>query len=86
METREYSQAEYDLVFEWSEKWLELIELINNVTGSDEESEPTQPPTMSDEFQYESLRLWLLKHGKQFVPLWDAFYKSLDWSSEACEK
>jgi hypothetical protein len=86
LETREYCQAEYDLVFEWAEKWLELIKLINNVTGNDEGSESPPPPTMSDEFQYESLRLWLSKHEEQFVPLWETFYKSLDWSSDASDK
>jgi hypothetical protein len=86
LETREYSQAQYDLVGEWTGKWLELIRLINNVTGTHRGAESISPPTKVNELQYKSLRLWLSKHEKQFVPLWETFYKSLDWSSDASDK
>ena len=34
MNRKLYSITNRDLVYEWSEKWLALIELINNVTGT----------------------------------------------------
>jgi hypothetical protein len=70
-----YSITEYGLVDEWAEKWLALIELINNVTGTD------QPPSVDDELDYQCLRFWFIDHQNQFVPLWLDFYKSHDWAS-----
>ena len=80
MEIQECSPPEYNLVFDWAEKWFDLIELINNVTGTDDVLDPVSPPTESDELQYQSLRSWHFKHETQFVPLWEVFYKSHDWS------
>ena len=31
-----YPPTEGDLVYDWAEKWLEFIKLINEVTGTDE--------------------------------------------------
>jgi len=75
-----FTPTEQDLIYDWAEKWIGLIDLINNVTGSDEVSEPPPPPTLFDEFQYISLRSWLLNHQEQFIPLWSAFYVDQDWS------
>jgi len=68
-----YSITDWDLVDEWTEKWLALIELINNATGT------AQPPDISDEFAYQCLRFWFIDHQTQFVPLWREFYESRDW-------
>ena len=76
-----YSCAERSLIDEWAEKWLALIELINNVTGSDEPPFSPPLPVETDEVEYQSLRLWFLGYEDQFVPLWKGFYKSRDWRS-----
>jgi hypothetical protein len=75
MNRKLYSITDYDLVDEWADKWLALIELINNITGT------AQPPDISDEFKYQCLRFWFIGHQKQFVPLWREFYESRDWVS-----
>ena len=68
-----------DLVDEWAQKWLALIELINNVTGSD--GPPFSPPLPIevDEVAYRSLRFWFMDHEGQFLPLWKGFYESQEW-------
>jgi hypothetical protein len=75
-----YSIANYDLVDEWSEKWLALIELINNVTGTEQPPWSSPPPTELQEIEYQRLRFWLIDHQVQFVPLWTEFYESHDWA------
>ena len=64
-----YSPKEQDIVFEWGEKWLELVGLINEVTGTDE------PPSDLKELRYQSLRFWFMDHQAEFLPLWADFYK-----------
>ena len=70
MNKKTYTTSDYSLVDEWAEKWLAFIELINNVTGTD------QPPDISDEFTYQCLRFWFIDHQTRFVPLWREFYES----------
>jgi len=74
--------ANRDLVDEWAEKWLALIELINNVTGTEQPpwSSPP-PPTELQEIEYQRLRFWLIDHQAQFIPLWREFHESRDWVS-----
>lgn len=79
MEQTTYTPAERKLVDEWAEKWLALIELINNVTGSDETPFSPLIPAEIDEITYESLRFWFTGHEAQFVSLWKEFYESRDW-------
>jgi len=69
-----YSPEEADLVDDWADKWLELIKLINEATGTDEPPWSSPPPTEADEIQYLGLRLWFLNHQQQFVPLWKDFW------------
>ena len=76
-----YSSAERDLVFDWSEKWIKLIGLINGVTGTDEPPWSPPPPTDLEELQYQSLRFWFIDHQAQFVPLWEDFYECQEWAS-----
>jgi len=68
-----------DLVDEWVERWLALIELINNVTGAEGPLVSPPPPVEIDEVTYQSLRLWFMGHEAQFVPLWKEFYGSRGW-------
>jgi len=70
------SVEDCDLVDEWAERWLALIELINNVTGTDQP--PCSPPAPAeiDEMTYQGLRFWFLDHEDQFVPLWKEFQES----------
>jgi hypothetical protein len=74
-----YSNANRDLVYEWSENWLALIELINNITGTT--LPPFSPPLPAeiDEITYQSLHFWLMDHEARFLPLWKEFYDSRDW-------
>jgi hypothetical protein len=74
-----YSTKNYDLVDEWAEKWLALIELINNVTGVYEPPWSPPPPAEVDEIKYRGLRFWFMGHQAQFVPLWKEFYENRDW-------
>ncbi len=75
-----YSTAEADLVDEWADKWLELIDLINQVTGTDEPPWSPSPPAETDEIRYVRLRFWFLSHEQQFVPLWNDFSASQNWT------
>ncbi len=79
MRPRLYSQAESELVFDWSGKWIELVKLTNEVTGSDEP--PVKPPADLDEIRYQSLRFWFMEHQEQFVPLWRDFCESQSWTA-----
>jgi hypothetical protein len=72
---RLYPETERELVYNWSEKWIELIMLINEVTGTDEPPYSPPPPTDLDEIQYQGLRFWFISHQLQFVPLWQDFYQ-----------
>jgi hypothetical protein len=81
MEKTTYTPADRKLVDEWTEKWLALIRLINDVTGTDEPPWSPPPPAEIDEIAYQSLRFWFMDHEAQFVPLWKEFYESRDWHS-----
>jgi len=70
---RLYSTQERDLVHDWASKLLELIELINNVTGLDEPPWSPPPPTEIEELRYLDLHFWFLSHQEQFASLWDDF-------------
>jgi hypothetical protein len=76
-----YSSTERELVFHWSEKWIKLIGLINEVTGVNEPPWSPPPPTDLEELQYQSLRIWFIDHQAQFVPLWEDFYGCQEWAS-----
>ena len=75
-----YSAAEGDLVDEWTDKWLELIGFINQVTGADEPPWSSPPPDETDEIRYARLRFWFLSRQQQFVPLWNDFSASQHWT------
>ena len=75
-----YSPTEGDLVDDWADKWLELIKLINEVTGTNEPPWSSPPPTETDEIRYLGLHLWFLSYQQQFVPLWNDFCASQHWA------
>jgi hypothetical protein len=79
IDQRLYSIEDASFVDEWAEKWLALIELINNVTGSDEPPFSPPLPIEIDGLAYQSLRLWFMGHEAEFVPLWREFYEGRDW-------
>lgn len=56
--------AQQDVVFDWAEKWLQLIRLINDATGV------PYPPSISDEVEYHLLRSWFMSHEREFEPIW----------------
>ena len=81
-----YSSTERDLVFDWTHKWLELIKLINETTGTDEPPWSPPVPTDLEELHYQQLRFWFIDHQAHFVPLWTDFYGCQDWAShEGCD-
>jgi hypothetical protein len=75
-----YSAANSDLVYEWTEKWLTLIDLINSVSGTDQPPWSPPPPTELQGIDYQRLRFWFIDHQSQFMPLWREFYESHDWA------
>ena len=62
MDKKTHSPTERDLVFDWTDKWLELVGLINKVTDL-------------EEIRYQSLRFWFMDHQAEFLPLWADFYE-----------
>ena len=64
MSVENFNAQEVDLVYEWAERWLSLINLINQITGT------AEPPTAGDEIEYQSLRRWFLDNELKFLPLW----------------
>lgn len=81
-----YSSEERDLVSDWADKWLELIKLINETTGTDEPTWSSPVPTDLEELHYQQLRFWFIDHQAQFVPLWTDFYRCQDWASpDGCD-
>lgn len=86
MDKKPYSPKEQDLVFEWGEKWLELVGLINKVTGTDEPPWSPPPPAALEELRYQSLRFWFIDYQTQFLPLWADFYECQGWAlSQSCD-
>ncbi|OGN93757.1 MAG: hypothetical protein A2Z75_06605 [Chloroflexi bacterium RBG_13_50_10] len=74
-----HSVADYNLVDDWTDRWLALIELINSVTGSEEPPFSPPLPAEIDEVTYQSLRFWFMDHEAQFLPLWKEFCENRDW-------
>ena len=77
---KRYLVKEHDLVFEWVDRWFQLVQLIFDLVGTDEPPWSPPPPTDLDEIKYQSLRFWFINHEPQFVPLWRDFYESQDWA------
>jgi hypothetical protein len=74
-----YASERCDLVDEWAQRWLALIELINNVSGTDKPPFSPLPPPETDEIGYQGLRFWFVDHEARFLPLWKGFCENRDW-------
>jgi len=74
---KQYSQTELDFVFQWVDRWFQLVSLIYDLIRTDR-TPPSPPPTELDEINYQGLRFWFIDHEEQFKPLWRDFYESQD--------
>lgn len=79
MNDRVHYSIERELVSDWAEKWIQLIGLINAVTGMDGPPWSPPPPSDLEELRYQALRFWFIDHQAQFLPLWEDFYE--EWAS-----
>ncbi|MFC1910800.1 hypothetical protein ACFLXC_05935 [Chloroflexota bacterium] len=50
--------------------WLALIELVNNVTDTEEPPWSPPPPAEIHEIEYQPLRFWFIDHQTQVLSLW----------------
>lgn len=80
MGNKQYSPLQLDLVYDWTEKWFQLVDLIFKLVRTDRSPPSPPPPTELDEINYQRLRFWLIDHEPQFIPLWQDFYRSQDWA------
>ena len=80
MASKRYSVTEHDFVYDWVDRWFQLITLIYDLIGTDEPPWSPPPPTDLDEISYQRLRLWFINHEAQFKPIWRDFYESQDWA------
>lgn len=78
---KQYSDTEHEFVFQWVDKWFQLVSLIFDLVGNYDEG-PYSPPLPIElhEINYQSLRFWFIDHEAQFKPLWRDFYESQDWA------
>lgn len=74
---KHYTPAEAGLVEEWTDKWLEFIGFINEVTGTEESHGSPPLPDKADELRYARLRFWFLSRQEEFVPLLSDFLSTL---------
>ena len=77
---KRYSLAEREFVFQWVDRWFQLVSLIYDLIRHDRSPPSPPPPTELDEINYQSLRFWFIDHEEQFKPLWKDFYESQDWA------
>lgn len=73
MGNKSYSPQEMTLANAWVERWLEFMDLISRVTGTDEIPPIIPPPTPLDEIEYMLHRRWFLENELAFIPLWRDF-------------
>lgn len=85
MDKKLYSFTDQCLIDDWAERWLKLIALINDTTGTDEPSGSPPLPADSEELEYQSLRFWFLDHQTRFVPLWKDYCECQEWASHQGE-
>ncbi|MFC1994286.1 hypothetical protein ACFLVI_03380 [Chloroflexota bacterium] len=73
MKDRIYSRAEERLIDDWSQRWLDLFQLVNNVTAPAESPWPPPPPTDPEELEYQRLHFWFLDHQDRFEHIWSDY-------------
>jgi len=76
---KQYSITEQSFVYDWTEKWFQLGDLIIDLVR-DDIPPGSLPPTDLDELKYQSLRFWFIDHEEEFKSLWGDFYWSQDWA------
>lgn len=74
--SEECADHEFDILEAWYRKWLDLFELINDVTGSDDPEKYPPPPSLDQELSYLTLREWFLSSQDEFIPLYEKFIHS----------
>jgi len=80
LDQKQYSAAEHEFVFQWADRWFQLVDLIFELVRTDR-SPPSPPlPSELDEINYQRLHFWFIDHEPQFIPLWKDFYESQDWA------
>ena len=68
MKNKAYTKEEKQVVKDWAVKWLQFLQLINNVTV------PSQsPPTEEEEITFQKLRQWFMENERTFIPIWNDF-------------
>ena len=77
---KKYSDTEREFVFQWVDRWFQLVSLIYDLIRTDRLPPSPPPPTELDEINYQSLRFWFIDHETQFIPLWRDFYEAQDWA------
>lgn len=80
MATKHYTETTGDFVYEWGQKWKEIVNLILYLVSHFESPPYSPPPTNSDEIKYQSFRPWFIDRESQFIPLWKDFYEEQDWA------
>ena len=68
---KDCSDYQYDVIWDWYRKWLDLFDLINTVTGSDAPNSYPPPPSVDQEIQYLGLRRWFESHQDEFIPSYE---------------
>lgn len=76
----QYLAKERQFVFQWADRWFQLVSLIYDLIRTDRSPKSPPPPTELDEINYQSLRFWFIDHEEQFKHLWKDFYESQDWA------
>ena len=84
--TKRFTPQETTLVHTWVEQWLDLIYLINRVTGTEEPPFSPPPPTALDEIEYMLLRSWLLENEEGFLSLWRSFSDRMGLSNDVQQR
>ncbi|MFX0196206.1 MAG: hypothetical protein ACFFCW_08795 [Candidatus Hodarchaeota archaeon] len=77
---RQYSAAEREFVFQWADRWFQLVNLIYDLIRNDRSPTSPPPPTELDEINYQGLHFWFIEHEEQFKQLWKDFYQSQNWA------
>ncbi len=80
MINKQYSATEGEFVFQWVDRWFQLVGLIYDLIRTDRSPPSPPPPTELDEINYQSLRFWFIDHEEQLKLLWRDFYESQGWA------
>lgn len=79
MKDKHYTVADCEFVFEWAYKWRDLTYLLWEIFPFDKDPNPP-PPTKDYEQRYQELRRWFAENESKISPLWQDFWRDLDWT------